>query len=244
MNEQKFTVKLAETEQELASAMKLRLEMLVEYNPKKAELTSDLSDWDKDAKHLIVKDNNTNEVIGYYRMIISKHCNERDRFVCESEFDIAPIKKTGLRLCEFSRAVVKKEYRNGSTLILLWRFILDYVLKNDCRYLIGDVSFPGTDREQYIEQISYVANHFVIDKFDVRSKDMLPPMQLLDETQYDAKTVKRSLPALVKAYTSFGGKLSTQTFIDKEFGSVDLFVLLDTTEFNWSYVNRLVGIGQ
>ncbi len=244
MNEQKFIVKFAETEQEFASAMKLRLEMLVEFDASKANIESDLSDWDKDAKHLIVKDNDTGEVIGYYRMLLSKHCDERDLFVCEDEFDITQVKQTGLKLCEFSRAVVKKEYRNGSTLILLWRFILDYVMKNNCRYLIGDVSFAGTDREQYIEQISYVAHHFAIDKFDIPSKDTLPPMQLLDESQYDARAVKRSLPALVKAYTSFGGKLSTQTFIDREFGSVDLFVLLDTDEFNWSYVNRLVGIGQ
>lgn len=241
MTNNKFTVKLADTQAEIDSAMKLRLQMIAEYDPSKTDVKSDCSEWDKDAYHLIVKDNDTNEVVAYYRMITSKHCSEADKFVCEEEFDINSLKAGGEKLCEFSRAVVQKDYRNGTLLVLLWKFILDFVQKNNCRYLIGDVSFMGTNRETYREEISYLVNNFAIDEYDIKSKDTLPPMKLMNANDYDSAKVKRRLPALLKAYTAFGGKLSSETFVDTAFGSVDLFVLLDMNNVNWAYVHRMLG---
>ena len=51
---------------------------------------------------------------------------------------------------------------------------------------------------------------------------------------------KRNLPALIRAYQAFGAKFSKDSFTDRTFGSVDVFVLLDTQNYNQAYVNRLL----
>ena len=125
--------------------------------------------------------------------------------------------------------------------MLLWRFILNFALKSGYRYLMGDVSFNGTNRDDFLQEISYLANNHGIDpNYKIVSRDVLPPLKLLSPSEYDDGEVKRKLPPLFKAYTQVGGKLSSQTFTDWEFGSVDLFVLVDLQNCNMPYIKRLI----
>ena len=63
------------------------------------------------------------------------------------------------------------------------------------------------------------------------------PLEQLDQMQ-----IKRNLPPLIRAYLSFGAKVSKETFTDVVFGSVDVFILMDTKNYNEGYINRLLGL--
>ncbi len=241
---ERFTVKFVSSQEEMKEVEKLRFEdMLTEYRSDlQGQQCHDLSEIDDDALHLIVYDNQNKVIAGYYRMLTSDIVGNGS-FVCEEEFDISALKDTGCGICELSRAVVKKEYRSGVTVLLLWKFIINYCLERGYRYMVGDVSFVGTDRNSYLEEISYLANNYGIDaKYNVRSLDKEPQPQLLAPSQYDEAAVKRKLPTLFKAYTAIGGKLSAESFVDYDFGSVDLFVLVDLEDCNMAYINRLLSM--
>lgn len=238
---EKFTVKFVDNKNELLAAERLRYQMVTEYNSDAVnEQHTDYSSVDEQALHIIATDNESGEVVGYYRMLTTEAVGD-GKFICEDEYNIDELKRRGEKMCELSRAIVKKEYRGGVVVMMLWKFILNFALDNGYRYLIGDVSFNGTDRNEFLQEVSYLANNFGIDEsYKITSRDVLEPMELLDESQYDKGEVRRKLPPLFKAYTQIGGRLSSQTFTDTAFGSVDLFVLVDLQNCNMPYIKRLI----
>ena len=241
MNNERFEVKLATTREELDGVYKLRYEDLVlEYNDGSASDT-DESAYDQYARHLIVKEVATGQIVGYYRMITSDSLTGDNKFVCEEEFDIDTLKAKGDKICEFSRAVIKKEFRGGMVLLLLWKFILNYMFENNYRYLVGDASFFGTDREQYREEISYLINNYCCDpSFNIISRDTLPPMEIMDTSNLIGQQILRKLPPLIRAYINVGAKVAPQPFVDVKFGSVDVFILVDLQNCNTDYVHRML----
>ena len=241
MTKEKFSVKFAETEAEKRSAFALRYrDMLLEYRPdlqKKDGL--DITPCDEYAKHVICVDNDTGEVVGCYRIITDDILPEGETFVCEEEFDITALKQTGERIAELSRAVIKKEYRNSVVLMLLLRFIVQYLREHDCRFIIGEASFSGVDKNVWVEEFSYLAHFCASKEFDIPSKESYQ-IPLLDKEKLDVLSIKRRLPPLIRAYIGFGATTSKESFTDREFGSVDVFILLDAKKYNEAYINRLL----
>lgn len=239
INDQRFEVKFATTRQELDEVYKLRYEDLVlEYNQTPSN-ANDESQYDKYAQHLIVKEVATGQICGYYRMITSESAGD-NKFVCEEEFDIDTLKAQGDKICEFSRAVIKKEFRGSVVLLLMWKFILNYIRENNYRYLVGDASFFGTDREVYKEEISYLINNHSCDAaLNIISRDTLPPMQLIDTSALNERQILRKLPPLIRGYITLGAKVAPQPYSDFKFRSVDVFILLDMQNCNTDYINRM-----
>ena len=126
--------------------------------------------------------------------------------------------------------------------MLLLRFIVKYIREENYRFIIGDASFFGTDKSEYVKELSYLATYSAIDEaYGVKSREE-KQIELLSESEYDAKEVKHALPALIRAYYSFGAKFSRDSFTDWEFGSVDVFVLLDTQNYNETYIKRVLKV--
>lgn len=137
----------------------------------------------------------------------------------------------------------EKSYRGGVVVLLLWQFILKYMKDNGYRYLVGDASFFGTDRDKYVKEISYLVNNYALpNEYEVTSRDNLPSMAIVSADEYDEKEVLRGIPPLIKAYVSLGCKVSNQTFTDTVFKSVDLFVLVDMLNCNDAYMNRILSL--
>lgn len=246
MNNNRFYVGFATTDEELNELFKLRYEDIVlEYSAENIrENKLDIQEIDKYAQHIIVKDMEHNgQIVGYYRMLTSDALTDQVKFICEQEYNIDRLKSLGYKICEFSRAVVKKEYRGGIVVLLLWRFIVDCMRKNNVRFLIGDASFFGTDRDRYLREISYLVNNYSIpDEYQITSRDKLPTMRLLNAGEYDESEAARLIPPLIKAYIALGGKVSRQTFTDTDFCSVDLFVLVDLENCNEAFINRIMSM--
>lgn len=244
MHNDKFTVGFA-TPQEMDGVYQLRYrDMVLEYRADNVnDMQTDRNNYDEYARHIVVKDAQTGEVVGYYRMITDSDLTDGRRFVCEEEYDLTELKRRGDKICEFSRAVVKREYRGGTVLLLLWRFILRYMIDNGYRYMIGDASFFGTDRDKYAKEISFLTQQYAADpSLKIRSLDTLPPMEMLDASSYDSKEVLRSLPPLIKAYVALGAKIADQPFVDTVFGSVDVFILVDLADYNAAFARKLLSL--
>ncbi len=242
MEKERFTTKFAETLEENRKAYSLRYtDMLKEYRPE-LEIASglDCTEYDKYAKQVICVDNENGQVVGCYRIITSEWLGEKP-FVCEEEFDITSLKNTGEKIAELSRAVVKREYRNTTVLMHLFRFIISYLREQGYRFIIGEASFFGTDKNVFAKEFSYLANLHSTKQFDIKAKEDYQ-VQLIPTEQLNQPEIKRSLPSLIRAYLSFGAKVSKDTFTDKDFGSVDVFILLDTLNYNQAYINRLLRI--
>ncbi len=241
MQSEKFSVKFAETEAENNAAYALRYrDMLLEYRPELISETGlDVSLSDRYAKQIICVDNERDEVVGCYRIITSDTLPEGEKFICEEEFDISELRATGARMAELSRAVVKREYRNSIVLMLLLRFIAKYIREENIRFIIGEASFHGTDKKAFVKELSYLAHYHTSSEYKIPSLDK-EQIKLLPEEEIEAAAIKRSLPTLIRAYLGFGATVSKESFTDWEFGSVDVFILIDFQNYNAGYVDRIL----
>lgn len=239
MENERFTVKFTETEQENLLAYSLRFtDMLKEYRPETIrENDLDITPYDSYAKQIICIDNQTGGVVGCYRIITSDNLPNGEKFACEEEFDITSLKNSGEKIAELSRAVVKKEYRNTLVLMMLLRFIIKHVKEENYRFVVGEASFFGTDKSKYVKEFSYLSANYSCKDYGIKSLEK-EQVELLSVDQFDQIEVKRSLPPLIRAYTTIGAKISDDSFTDREFGSVDVFVLMDTQHTNDAYIKK------
>ncbi|MBQ9734308.1 MAG: GNAT family N-acetyltransferase [Clostridia bacterium] len=241
MNREKFTVKFAETKDEILQTLKLRYqEMLLQYRSDNVKEDGiDFVPCDEYARLAICIDNDTGEVVGTYRVITTDFLPKGETFVTETEFNIDVLKNSGQKIAELSRAVVKTEYRNSIVLTLLLRFVVNYIIENQVRYVVGTASFHGVDKKEWVKELSYLAAYHS-DGYDGLYSLDKQQIQLLDKDSLDPAEIKRTMPALLRIYTAFGAMVSNDSFTDYEFGSVDVLIVLDTKNCNFPYMKRLL----
>lgn len=233
-----FLVKLAQTQDEYNQIYKLRYQdLILEFDETKNLVESiDKDEYDEVCDHLIAVDMEKQLVVGTYRLIRNKHLNNLKTFLTEKEFNIDPIKQ--YELLEVGRAVVKKEYRNGVTIGLLWSGVIRYAVAENIEIMIGTASFHGNDPQMYKETFSYLHDKYLSPQ-DMRcyvNKDSYSPLKLVDE--YDEFTAKSKMPPLVKGYINLGATIGEGAYIDKDFNSIDVLIVLFIKDINPRYLRR------
>ncbi len=243
-NASQFIVKIAMTEKEKQQAFKLRYEemVLAFCSTNTNAIGSDITEYDEFADQIVVIDQKIDMVVGCYRIVTNDKLLNNQKFLCEEEFNIDGLKNDNALILELSRAIVKVEYRNGIVLKLLWAFIFRYARENKINYVIGDASFAGLDPKLYKHCLSYLYYEYAVDdKFAIKSKQgNSTTMQFLEYEEIDLMQMKKELPSLIKAYLAFGARVAKEYYIDYEFGSVDVFVVIDMHNYNDKYVDKLL----
>ena len=150
-----FQTRLAETEQDLLAAQRLRYRVFVEELGGDGPLVDHDRRVERDAfddvnEHLILVDTRRDMggldyVIGAYRLLRSDQAERFGRFYCDSEYDLTALRRSGRRLLELGRSCVEAGHRGGSGMFLLWNALADYVLLHGVEVLFGVASFHGTD---------------------------------------------------------------------------------------------------
>lgn len=237
-----FIVKLAETETEYKQLYKLRyFDLLLHYNHDlKKDIEEDKDEYDEYCDHLIVIDLENNEVIASYRLIKKNHLNKLHKFLTETEFDISLLKK--YELLELGRAVVKEEYRNGGAIIALWKGVIRYIVDEKIEYLIGTASFSGTDYHLYSDTLTYLYDNYLANE-DIRCKvNDYSSIKMNLVQEYNEREAKAKISPLIKGYLNLGSKVGDGAFIDVNFNSIDVLMILKVSEINERYVKRFLGV--
>ena len=246
-----FVIKIAEKKSELKKAQALRYSVF--YKEKKAKptiskkiLKLDYDKIDKFADHLIVLDKNkkgiNNKIIGTYRLIRGDIASHFGGFYTSSEFDLTTILNSyeHNQILELGRSCVHQDYRNGTIMNLLWKAIAEYVKIYDIKILLGCASFHGTDVMKYTNQLSYLRQNFSLpDELSVKSLDRktYPTYTGIKSDINDFRTFSK-LPPLIKGYLRVGGKVSYDCFVDYEFNTIDLCVIVNTENIDEKYKKK------
>lgn len=239
----KFVLGLAE-KKDIKALQKLRYdELILDYDSSKEANGLDASEYDDFCDHLIVKEIDTNKIVGTYRLMTNKHLKHKNEFICESEFNISKLKQCPENILELGRAVVHKGYRQGTVLKLLWSGILDYSKMNNVRYLFGTASFHGVNTDDYKNAFSKVYYSNLVDEnIMCEAKEPNAPLCVLKPEEIDPIKAKSEMPSLIKGYLAMGCKVGKGAFIDYDFNSTDIMVILDLQNINETYFNRMFSV--
>ena len=230
----KFVVFLAQEPQDIEAAQRLRYDVF--YKEMGASETAtlvkgrDVDRFDDYAENLVVKDQERNVVVGTYRLLRRSGASQCGSFYTEQEFDITPLKTVDGEILEVSRSCVAKDYRIQAVIGLLWRGLAEYILHYDVVYLFGCASFHGTDLSEMEHGLSYLYyNNLSPESCRTRTLEQyFEPLRRLPKDKVDLRKASQQIPALIRGYTRLGGGVGDGIFIDYEFNTVDVCVVVDS----------------
>jgi len=239
-----FEVKIAEFLYEVEAALRLRFKVFNLELHKGLESSYDTgldSDvYDTFCDHLIVKDKETDAVVGTYRLLRQEKAEKSFGFYSENEFDLTRIKKLPGQALELGRSCVAKEYRSLAVVNLLWAGIARYIEIHNINALFGCASFHSIEENDVARAFAYLReHHFAPEQYRVFPTERYA-MDLAGRTdhEYDENKVLRQFSPLLKGYLRVGGLVCGEPALDKQFGTVDFFTLLETDRITEKYKNH------
>ncbi len=230
-----FEIKLASSEKERHAAQRLRYDVFVrELGSAGAgvdhEAGVEADQFDPFFDHLLLLDHarSDNPVVGVYRLLRDDQRAAVGRFYSEDEFDLTPLMEARRPLLELGRSCVHRDYRGGPAMYHLWQGLADYVADHGTEIMFGVASFHGTDVSALAQPLSHLhANHLAPP--DLRPKSVVyEAMNILPVDHIDRPAAMKATPALIKAYLRLGGMVGDGAFIDHDFNTVDVCLVMDT----------------
>ena len=244
-------VRLAETAEEILAAQRLRYQVFYEEfgakaTPEMVAEQRDFDDYDAITDHLIVIDETNpataGQIIGTYRLLRSAKLPADMTFYTSHEFDISSLLKSGGNLLELGRSCVMPEYRTRPVLQLLWQGITAYFNNFKIDLLFGCASLPGTDVDKVAEQLSYMYH------FHRAPEELCPvvlpkvgvPMNIIARELIEprARQIFSDLPPLIKGYLRVGCHIGNGAYIDHQFNTIDVCIVLPTERMAEKYLRH------
>lgn len=245
-------VKLAQTAQEIDAAQALRYrvfyeEMEAQASPEMIAQKRDFDDYDPHCDHLLVIDHNRGgdegTIVGTYRLIRRSVADKVGGFYSGNEYDITALLNYPGEILELGRSCVEEPYRTRPVVNLLWRGIAAYVDYCDVKLLFGCASFSGNDVDAIKQELSYLYHyHLAPPALRVKAlKEHYTEMNLLPSDQLNPKRMFSQLPPLLKGYLRIGAYIGDGAYIDTQWNSIDVCIILKTdmvTERYSKYYDR------
>ena len=191
-----------------------------------ATLSSPLTGLDQDefdvhCEHLLVRDRYSGQVVATTRLLDSKGAARAGGFYSEDEFHLVGLAHLHGPILEIGRTCVHSDYRNGTTIAVLWSGLAQLMKERNYSFLMGCASIGMGD--------GGIQAHAIMQRLRERylSREWLNAIPRLPLAELHLPTnVTAQLPPLLKAYIRLGAKICGEPCWDPEFNVADVFILL------------------
>ena len=233
-----YRVSLARHQDEVREAQRLRWKIFADEMG--ARLNSPEQGYDVDlydayCEHLLVRDAETEEVVGTYRILTHSAAKQVGNYYSENEFDLTRLQNLRNRMVEVGRSCVHPDYRNGGVITHLWAGLADYMMHSGYDYLIGCASIGMQDGGHNAAAIWHAVKEKYLSPVEWRVFPRHPlPLEELSATPAP------SVPPLVKGYLRLGAYVGGAPAWDPDFNTADLFILLPISRLNPVYARHFM----
>ncbi len=237
-----YVVRFARDEADLRAAQRLRYRVFVEELGGTGPLVDHDARLEADAldpffDHLLLIDPTRptgDHVVGAYRLLRGERAAEAGGFYSGSEYDLSPLIAGGRKLLELGRSCLDPAHRGGLAMYHLWSALAAYVTEQEIDILFGVASFRGADIMAHAQALTLLhQRHLAPADLRVRARDeVYMAMDLVPDAQLEPRKAMLETPALIKAYLKLGGFVGEGAFVDAEFNTTDVCLILDTARMN------------
>ncbi len=187
--------------------------------------------YDPYCEHLVVRDTQSGEVVGTYR-ILSPEKARKVGYYSENEFDLTRLQHLRPRLVEIGRSCVHPDYRSGATISLLWSGLAEYMIKQGYDYLMGCASVSMADGGHAAASLyNRLADHLGPQEYRVFPRCPLPLAALHNDLPAET-------PPLIKGYLRAGAWICGEPAWDPDFNTADLLILLPMAKISSRYAKH------
>lgn len=235
-----YAVRLARDLRDLRGAQRLRYAVFVqELGAQGAgadhESGLEFDEFDAHVDHLLLIDpqrdvaGGDDHVIGAYRLMSDRVAADLGRFYSEAEFDLTPLRRSGRRLIELGRSCVHRDHRRGAAMLHLWNALAAHVIDGGFEVLFGVASFPGADPVAHAPALAWLSAHHRTPA-PLRVSVQPGPNALAMDGAGDAGCdATAAIPPLIRAYLRLGGTVGEGAYLDHDFNTTDVFLMVDTS---------------
>ncbi len=227
-----LSVSIARNASEIAEAQRLRYKIFAEEMG--AELSGkdglDVDGFDTYCDHLLVRDTQTSQVIGTYRILNPHQAFAAGGYYSAGEFDLSRLSHLFGSTVELGRACVHQNYRNGGTITMLWAGLAKYMQMHHYEYMIGCASVPMTDGGHMAASLYHKLKDDYLSppEYRVFPHNPLPIASLNKDMQV-------ACPPLIKGYMRLGAYICGEPAWDASFNTADMLVMLPLSKINQKY---------
>jgi putative hemolysin len=171
-------------------------------------------------------------VIGVYRLLPDTVAARLGRFYSDAEYDLTPLRASGRRLVELGRSCVHPAHRRGAAMLHLWNGLAAYVIAGGFEVLFGVASFPGADPAPHAPALAWLHAHHPAPpgmRVQVLPGPAAQRMDLLAPAGLERAAAQAAIPPLIRAYLRLGGTVGEGAFLDRDFNTTDVFLMVDTS---------------
>jgi putative hemolysin len=232
-----LSVSIARSSAEVAEAQRLRYKVFAEEMG--AQLTGkgglDIDGFDEYCDHLLVRDTETSQVIGTYRILSPHQALEAGGYYSAGEFDLSRLSHLFKSTVELGRACVHQNYRNGGTITMLWAGLANYMQMHHYEYMIGCASIPIHD-----------GGHMAASLYHRLKDDYLSPPEyrVFPHSPLPIGSLNKEMqvvcPPLIKGYMRLGAYICGEPAWDAYFNSADMLVMLPLSKINSRYASHFL----
>lgn len=232
----RLSVSLATQASDIVAAQTLRYRVFAEemgarLNTRTPGLDVDL--FDAHCEHLIVRDEDSQEVVGTYRILPPAQARALGSYYSDTEFDLTRLQHLRSSMVEIGRSCVHPSYRNGATIALLWSGLADYMAKHGYEYLAGCASISMADGGHMAASVYRQLQQKALSPVEWRVFPRCPlPLDALD-----ANTAVE-VPPLIRAYLRAGAYVCGDPAWDPDFNTADVFVLMPLSRVNRRFTRQ------
>lgn len=241
-----IAVTWAKHQDEIRQAQRLRYEVFAHEmgaHIKTPIAGHDIDLFDDYCEHLLIKNEETQEVIGTYRLLTPEQAKRAGGFYSETEFDLTRLRLLRSNMVELGRSCVHPDHRNGGVLLSLWGALAEFMQRNQLEFMIGCASIPmncptlpgvssGYAAASIWEQVKQ--KHLAPIQYHVRPRLALP----VDELRSD---LVAEPPALIKGYLRLGAKVLGAPAWDPDFNTADLPMMMKLSDMPSKYRKHFLG---
>lgn len=235
---QRLKLQFAGSEDEVLEALRLRYRVFGEEmgaRLKSAHLGIDRDMFDRHCEHLLVRDVDSNEVVGTYRILRPEQAQRLGGYYSEDEFDMVRLGHLRERIVEIGRSCVHPDYRNGATIALLWSGLGDYMRRYGYGYLIGCASMSMGDGGHVAASTYRRLSQSHMSPVEYRVQPRCPlPIEALNDG------LNVTVPPLIKGYLRCGAWVCGAPAWDPDFNTADLFLLMPMERVRERYVRHFL----
>lgn len=200
----------------------------------------DIDLFDDFCEHLLVRDEDTQEVIGTYRVLTPVQAKRVGSTYSDTEFDLTRLRTLRPRMVELGRSCVHADHRHGGVIMALWGALAEFMVRNQLDTMIGCASIPmlhggvvsGDAAASIWRQVS--ATHMAPIEWHVRPRLPLPVECLDGDLDIEP-------PALIRGYLRLGAKVLGPPAWDPDFNTADLPMLMRIADLPARYRKHFLG---
>jgi putative hemolysin len=200
----------------------------------------DMDAYDEYCEHLIVRDDDSAQVIGTYRVLTSAQARRVGSFYSDTEFDLVRLRSMRDRMVELGRSCVHPDHRHGGVILALWGALGEFMERNGMDVMVGCASIPMLHNDIVSGDVAASiwnqvrATHLAPVEYRVTPRLPLP-VDRLDGT------LAVELPALVKGYLRCGAMVLGAPAWDPDFNSADLPMMMRLADLPARYRKHFLG---